>query len=407
MFMKYTFQDIKKLYDNAQKTFTAKGGSGTKTDPSFFNSKLYLKFLLSNYKSIQKLETGKNSKYFKLLEDSAGDYNRRKGGNIVAQTREHVVFCKNLISKNPILKYSIVGVFCDTYDIVTDSKWKSAFKAAYAHAKKMGDNKTLASAYKALYISLVLSMEEAMLHIIDLEFSIYAGIGAEDAVMQVHLDNKSFMSKVVSPTISLLAFCASINPNTAVDTVIAEETAAKKSNEGFFETMHQIGSVAKNVGVHLIPFASIVAGGFVAFFTGGAIPVAVGLWVIAAMLIIPNTRMIIYYVNVSKVDLEKELELHSEMLNNNINDLKKQLDNASSKEEKDRIQKVIDHQVEMYKHLQEELKNNSSDLDSDSTDNELNGDETSTENSIEDDDSSTNSGSEDSSSNDGGFDISI
>src|SRR5574344_2105068 len=121
MFTKYTFEDIKKLYDNAQKSFTVKGGTSTKTDPAFFKSKMYLKFLLSNYKSIQKLESGNNSKYFKLLEDSAGDYSRRKGGNISAQVRDHVTYCKNLITKNPILKYSIVGVFCDTYDIVTSS----------------------------------------------------------------------------------------------------------------------------------------------------------------------------------------------------------------------------------------------------------------------------------------------
>jgi hypothetical protein len=148
----FDFKTIKEIYDKADKNFNPKNHKIDTKDPNaqIFTSKVYFKFLSMNNKTISKALKQGNPEYYKLLDETNGDYSRRKGGKIPEQIRDHVDWAKEMIRGNSTLKYSILGIFVDTYSLLNDLKWRAAFKLAFDYCRKNGDNRTITAAVKSI-----------------------------------------------------------------------------------------------------------------------------------------------------------------------------------------------------------------------------------------------------------------
>lgn len=426
----YDFNAIKAVYDKADKNFNPKNHKMDNKDPSpqVFTSKVYFKFLSMNNKTISKALKTANPEYYKLLEDTNGDYSRRKGGHIAEQIKAHVDWAKELVRTYPNLKYSILGTFVDVYSILSDLRWRAAFKLAFDFCRKNGDNRTIAAAIKSLYFAMVISCETTVLKLVELEYMISLGNTPENAVLQLQTRYAVFMKKSIVPSINLFVLLKNINdPTSYVKSVINGETKAKKSTENFtvpmykdkatksmegafFDTMKAAGGAIANIAASglaavggfvaaasttaagsssAVGFAgaaagagNLVTGGILATgasATAGGAAFIVGvigtLWFIFT--IIPSIRIILYYAAISKVNVQKELALHEEMLSNNIAALKEKYDNMKAGEAKDKLGAVIEKQQKMYEDLLAKIKNMSSDNYNDDTavDNALSTDE--------------------------------
>ena len=415
----YDFNAIKAIYDKADKNFNPKNHKVDNKDPSpqVFTSKVYFKFLSMNNKTISKALKTANPEYYKLLEDTNGDYSRRKGGHIAEQIKAHVDWAKELVRIYPNLKYSILGTFVDVYSILSDLRWRAAFKLAFDFCRKNGDNRTIAAAIKSLYFAMVISCETTVLKLIELEYMISLGNTPENAVLQLQTRYAVFMKKSIVPSINLFVLLKNINdPTSYVKSVINGETKAKKSTENFtvpmykdkatksmegafFDTMKAAGGAIANIAASGLA----AVGGFIAAANTGAAGIGLGkaaagaaaitggsfgaggaafvvgvigtLWFIFT--IIPSIRIILYYAAISKVNVQKELALHEEMLSNNIATLKEKYDNMKAGEAKDKLGAVIEKQQKMYEDLLAKIKNMSSDNYNDDTavDNALSTDE--------------------------------
>ena len=446
----YDFKLIKEIYDKANKNFNPKNHKVDTKDPNpqIFTSKIYFKFLSMNNKTINKALKQSNQEYYKLLEETNGDYSRRKGGHIAEQIKEHAVWCTEKIRQNPNLKYSILGVFVDSYSLLTDLKWRSAFKLAFDYCKKHGDNRTIAAAIKSLYFAMVISCETSLLKILELEYYLSLGNDIENAVLQLQARYNVFMKKNVVPCINLYVLMSNIkDPTTYVKSVITGEDKAKRATENFtvplykdeatksvegalFDTMKAAGGAIANITISGISAitglvtagvsaggitgSAAAAGGAIAgagTVTGGAIGFVVGiigtLWFIFT--IIPSIRVILYYASISKINVQKELMLHEEMLSNNIAVLKEKYDSMRDGPEKEKLAAVIQKQQKMCEDILAKIENMTSDNYSDdtATDNALSTDESEADKEAEKNGKDTNTDGDDSSDGGDDFDVLI
>lgn len=383
----FDFAKIKEAYDKADKGFNPAKHKVSNKDPNpqAYTSKIYFKFLAINNKTINKSLKSSNAEYYKTIMETNGDYSRRKGGNLPEQIKSHVDWARDVIAKYPNLKYSILGVFCDTYDILNDLKWRAAFKLAFDYCKKNGDNKTIVAAIKSLYFAMVISCETTFMKVIETEYYISLGTNPEDAVSNIHEKYYTFMKKNIIPTINMIVLLRNTkDPIMYVKSYMTGESKAKRATENYtipmykdeatksaegaiFDTMKASGGAIINIA------ASGLASGFgIAAVAGkGAIAAAVGSnpvgWVLAivgtlwfVITLIPSIRIIIYYAMISKTNIQKELKLHSEMLNNNIAALKEKYNNMSPGAEKDKLGEVIKKQQAMYEDLLAKMANEGS-----------------------------------------------
>lgn len=455
----FDFNFIKDIYSKADKNFNPKNHKLDNKDPNaqIFTSKIYFKFLSMNNKTINKALKQSNPEYYKLLEDTNGDYSRRKGGRVTEQVRDHADWAKEQIRNHSELKYSILGVFVDVYSILTDLRWRAAFKLAFDYCKKNGDNRTIAAAVKSLYFAMVMSCEAMLLKVLEVEYAISTNVDVVHAALDVQTRYAVFMKKNVVPSINLFVLMNNMkDPTTYVKAVINGEGKAKRATENYtipmykddatkstegavFDTMKAAGGAIGNIAASgLTAFGGIyggVAGGAAANAAGAAlkagfagglkagvasigtvastasgvslfIGIIGSLWFIFT--IIPSIRVILYYAAISKVNVQKELALHEEMLNNNIATLKAKYDTMRAGPEKEKLAKVIENQQKMYEDLLAKLKNMTSDNYSDdtATDNALSSDESESDKEANSNGTDTNTdGDSDNSSDD--FDVLI
>ena len=225
----FDFKTIKDIYDKADKNFNPKNHKVDSKDPNaqIFTSKVYFKFLSMNNKTIQKALKQSNPEYYKLLDETNGDYSRRKGGKIPEQLRDHVDWAKEAIRNDSNLKYSILGIFVDTYTILNDLKWRAAFKLAFDYCRKNGDNRTIAAAVKSLYFAMVISCETLLLKVLEIEYMISMDNNIQNATLQVQTRYPVFMKKTVVPAINLFVLMTNLkDPSTYVKSIITGEPSA-------------------------------------------------------------------------------------------------------------------------------------------------------------------------------------
>ena len=442
----FDFKTIKDIYDKADKNFNPKNHKVDSKDPNtqIFTSKIYFKFLSMNNKTIQKALKQSNPEYYKLLDETNGDYSRRKGGKIPEQLRDHVDWAKEAIRSNSNLKYSILGIFVDTYTILNDLKWRAAFKLAFDYCRKNGDNRTIAAAVKSLYFAMVISCETLLLKVLEIEYMISMDNDIQNATLQVQTRYPVFMKKTVVPAINLFILMTNLkDPSTYVKSIITGESKTKRSTENFtvpvykdegqrsvegaiFDTMKAAGGAIANIAASGI--AAVAGLGSAAFNGGigasagaasgiltgagasaGGVAFLIGiigtLWFVFT--IIPSIRIILYYVAIAKINVQKELALHEEMLANNIATLKQKYDNMKAGPEKEKLGEVIKKQQGMYEDLLAKIKNMASDNynDDTATDNELSSDESESEKEADKKGKETNTDGD--SDDDDGFDVLI
>lgn len=404
----FSFKDIKDVYDKADKNFNPKkkGLDGNKdVNPMAFSSRIYFKFLAMSSKTINKALRSNNVDYYKIIEETNGDYSRRRGGDIAAQLKSHVDWSNDTIGKYPATRYSLLGVFIDVYSILSDMKWRAAFKLAFDYCKKNGDNKTIISAIKNLYFGMVVSCETTLLKVIELEYDIAMGIQVEEALLQLQNKYYTFMKKNIIPTINLYTLMKNINdPIQYVKNIITGETKAKKATENFtvpmyidentrsiegrlWDTVKHSGGAITNIiassGTTALGTAGAVAGigGGIAIGSTLTIPFAAIIAVIGALwfifTILPSIRIIIYYAMISKTNIQKELKLNEEMLKNNIAELQAKFNSMRDGPEKEKLGTIIEKQKKYYEEILKKIEdnNNNSYNDDVATDNELDKDD--------------------------------
>lgn len=395
------FDSVRREYEDCLKRFKPeliqrnKGGKGNPL--AFYNSRAYKLFTASVYKAIRSLETGKNKEYAKYIFDSKGDYSKRKGGNVAAQLASHAAFLEDFLKKSGSrnLRYSLLGIFTDIWGILKNPKWTAAFKRAFSHADKTGKTNTIASSFAMIYAALAIVFEAAGIKMLSVEYDIYAGIPAEQAVLNIMKTHPAFMKSAAMPMIRVICVCLNISdPVKMVNEAIADEEAVKKakkqareagypykseenglsameahkieqmdnaarsreSKSGIMETLGMAASAITGVK------AAGVAAGATAAIYGVPVSAAAAVLILCASIVIllmcavPVARMAIYWASVRKVDIQKELELQAELLNNNILSLQEKLEKAGSEEERAKIQNIINKQVEMLVRLQGQVK---------------------------------------------------
>ena len=387
---KYDVASIKKLYDKADKNFNpSKSMNTTDTEPSpaTFQTKIWYKLYSMVYKSAEKAKKGKNSEYYKQIDATNGDYSRR-GQGVGEQVEVTYSYIKKLIKNDPKLQYSMCGVFCDTYENLKDLKWRAAYKLAYDTVSKNKNVKSLVGAFKLMYWTEVFACESMMLKLIELPFKAEEGLNAYDVVQNIQYRNKTFMDKVVIPGINLSAMIRGTKePAKMVRNYIGGEKNAEKAQESmmdvhltseegvFFNTLKKAagnivavvteGTAAVLALITTTTAASgVAASGSLAAFIAGTGPaglavgatISVALCIIFLFTLIPTIRLIIYYSYTSEIDMVKELELHRELLENNIMSLKERYDGMRPGPEKDKLRDVIKKQEKMYKDLVEKLE---------------------------------------------------
>lgn len=422
----FNFKDIKDIYDKADKNFNPKKkglDNSKEVNPQAFTSKLYFKFLAMSSKTINKALKGNNQEYYKLIEETNGDYSRRRGGDIATQIKNHIDWSNEVISKYSNTKYSILGVFVDVYSILNNIKWKAAFKLAFDYCKKTPDNKTIISAIKNLYFGMVVSCETMLLKIIELEYDISMGVPVEEAILSLQNKYYTFMKKNIVPTINLYCLMKNINdPIQYVKNIMTGENKAKKATENFTMPMYKDehtmsvegrvwDTIKGSAGAITNMFASSGTAAFGALLSTGVVEIAnltnpVG-WVITAIgalwfifTIIPSIRIIIYYAMISKTNLQKELKLNEEMLKNNIAELQAKYNSMRDGPEKEKLRKVIEKQKKYYEQILSKLEDdNRNNYNDDITvDNELDRDDS--DSTKEAEDASEGTSSEDNSDDD-------
>jgi hypothetical protein len=387
---------LKKL--NPDVVTKMKGGKGNPV--AFFNSKAYRIFTVSMFKAIRALETGKSKQYYKYLNQSAGDYSKRKGGNVQRQMISHAEFISDFIkkSRNEKLKYSLLGIFTDMWEILKDPKWVSAFRRSFTHVVKNGESNSIITSFKMIYLALVIAFEMTGLKMLYFEYDVHTGIDPEKSILNIMKQHSSFMKGVILPVIKVICICKNIkNPLDTVNELIKDENTAKaaqkkaKKNgnsldipEGMTAVeaykVEMLDNSLKKKSTEVAGAATLFAA-FSSFFgtlgssaaapvtivtttAAGATalaPVASGILIFTAIVIlliiaVPVARLIIYWMNVKKVDLQKELEMQAELLNNNIIQLQERLEKTSSEEERARLQNIINKQIEMLVDLQNKIK---------------------------------------------------
>jgi hypothetical protein len=236
------FNVIKKEYENNLKRLNEsviekmKGGKGNPL--AFYNSRLYKVFTSSMFKVLNTLNKGKSQQYYNYLNQSAGDYSKRKGGNVAEQMKSHAEFIKDILNKNnnDDLQYSLLGIFTDIYDILQDQKWKAAFKRAFAHVDKSGATNTIVTSFKMMYFALVITFEATGLKLLSFEYDLHTGIEAEKSIANIMERHSSFMKSVAIPMIKIICICKNIkDPLSVVNELIKNENTAndmkKKAKE--------------------------------------------------------------------------------------------------------------------------------------------------------------------------------
>jgi hypothetical protein len=312
----------------------------------------------------------------------------------------------------------------DIWEILKDPKWVQAFKKAFSHVEKTGETNSIITSFKMIYIALVIAFESTGLKMLSFEYDIHTGINPEQSVLNIMKAHSSFMKSVIFPVIKIICVCKNVsNPLDTVNNLIKDENTAKeaqkKAKEGGYPykseenglscvESHRAEMLDRYVMKRSGESAGIVSliGLIASFFSSGAAgagatllaPIIIFTVIIILLIIsVPLARLIIYWANVKKVDLQKELEMQAELLNNNILQLEEKLQKASSEEERVRLQNIINKQIEMLVSLQGKIKQY---LDEEY--------EAAVEASkeAESDDSSINAGDNDG-GNDGGFEVSI
>jgi hypothetical protein len=397
------FNTIKKEYEISLKKLDAKaiekikGGKGNPL--AFFNSKFYRIFTSSMFKALNSLEKGNSRQYYKYLNQSAGDYSKRKGGNIAESMRSHADFIRDFLKKNndENLRYSLLGIFTDIADILDNQKWKSAFKRAFGHVDKVGATNTMATALKTIYMSLVITFETIGLKLLSFEYDLHSGIDPKMSVLNIMTRHSSFMKSVVIPMIKVIAICQNLkDPLSVLNEFISDENKAvdakKRAREAgypykpeenglsvveVFKIEQMDNSLFKNrkrsseavgpIAAITVAIQAMLGTGTTAGVAGGTIfgltvSAATGTILIFSAIVIlliiavPLSRLIIYWVNVKKVDVQKELEMQAELLSNNIVLLQEKLEKTSDKEERARLQNIINKQIEMLVKLQQDIR---------------------------------------------------
>jgi hypothetical protein len=397
-----SFDAIRKEYENNLKSLDPdtiiKNKRGKGNSASFYYSKFYKIFLASVYKTINSLEKGKNKQYFKYINQSQGDYLKRKGGNVSSQMISHAEFIESFIKKsgNPNLQYSLLGIFVDIWKILNDQKWKQAFKRAFSYSNTTGQTNTLITSFRMIYIALVIAFESIGLKMLSFEYDVHTGIDPENSVINIMNRHTSFMKSVAIPIIRIICICRNVkDPMKMVDEIIINEEEVKKAKKKAGESKTPYGEkeltvmesykieqmdntlqIQSREALPAIPLVTTaishflgmgVAGGAggtaaAAGVTTAALGPVLGLILLIAVSVVlvifatPATRLIIYYVNMHKVDLQKELEMQAELLNNNILSLQEKMEKASDEKERARLQNIINKQIGFLINLQSKIK---------------------------------------------------
>lgn len=384
--MKYNIDTIKQEYIKAFDNFS-NNNTNIKDTVDFYSNGSYKIVMKIMNKVLKKMRNGRNKKYIESIESTMGDYSKRKGGNIYQQMKQHATFIENHIkTKNTNIQYSFLGIYVDLWNVLNNKSWTNVFMKAYSYSKSTGEPNTLLSNLKLLYIASVLAFETISFKVLDYEYHCFSGKTDEEAVNLIMSTHTSFMKYLCIPAISLIAMFKNTSKPEALAVFLTNcEKENKKYSEGRESVKSEEGLLADAVSYArkiLGILNSKIPNNIKMIFTITASAIAL------IFLILWASRLIIYWVNSLSIDMQKRLELESELLDNNILELKEKLEKTKDPEERVRIQNIISKQIEILNKINKllnkkliEEENNASTT----TDNDVSSDTSDVDNDIEKD----------------------
>ena len=329
---KFDFASIMKRQLEAEKKYKTNAATGS---DKLVNSVFYEKSIKYLYSTVNNIKSD-NSKpemksFFLALERTKGDYKKRET-KIYNKVALLASFIDQQIRRDPegILTHSLLGVYVEMWDFVNNPQTVGIFKKSFDIVDKKGEDNTAITIFKLAYFSTVFALELATIHLVEFELDIYNGKDPKDSIQDIMKKHASYMKNIVFPMIQILAFFKNTKNLVTVITKISSEEDAAKAKTG----KESVTAVAATVGAFLT--ASV---------PGIGISVIAGI-IIILLGIIPLIRCIIYWSKTMEIDTGKELELRSELLDNNILGLKEKLEETTDEKERKRLEEVIAKQEE-------------------------------------------------------------
>ena len=311
-------------------------------------------FFCTDSGSIKSDNNSESKLYFQALEKTMGDYDKRESKitkhveKIVSSTHKYLTDKKY---NNEFFKYSLIGIYHESHDILTGVKYKAMFKKACEIAQKKGDSNTTVTIFKLAYFALAFFTEMSTIHLMDFELDVINGMGPERAIEKLHNTYRAFMKNVAMNIIPVNEFFKTMtgNPSSIITKLSSEEDKlAKAMSKESLDYSNDAKLSMEDVGDDIKTFiigGTVTTSGIIGVLT---LPVmGVSLFVIiigAVILIIPLIRYIIYWVSTTKIDIGKSLELKAEMLDNNIASLRERLEQETDPKEKARLESIIKKQ---------------------------------------------------------------
>jgi len=347
-------KSIKKRYEEANRKFGSAKDNELKKEIA--TNKVYSKGMKFLYNTLTSIKSGNNSEsklYFQALEKTMGDYDKRESKitkhveKIVSSTHKYLTDKKY---NNEFFKYSLIGIYHESHDILTAAKYKAMFKKACEIAQKKGDSNTSVTIFKLAYFALAFFTEMSTIHLMDFELDVINGMGPERAMENLHNTYRAFMKNVAMNIIPVNEFFKTMtgNPSSIITKLSSEEDKLAKAMSK--ESLDYSSDAKMSVEAE-DDFKQFLAGGLIT--TTGIVGVltvpvmGVSLFVVViglVVLTIPLIRYIIYWISTMKIDMGKSLELKAEMLDNNIASLRERLEQETDPKEKARLESVMKKQ---------------------------------------------------------------
>ena len=363
----YTDPSLYHWYDESTRhyEFLLKRAAKKRDDETitvFFNSRQFRQTIDSILIALERLKVGPNKEYYRLINETKGDYSKRKTGNIYDRLRYTVSYMEeqgSLDDPGNVLHHTFINTFTQIFHILEDPQWKRTFMTAYDHCSRYSE-KSIAISYKVFYIALVISFETIATMVLDFQVLNESGIGSKKRLIDIMNKKKALMENLVKPAIDLVCLChLTKNPEIELNKMLNDELKTRdftRSRESFsIEPTERLYSSEGIIGdIRDLLFEN---DGRMTRLTKGLLLVAsVALGMYICLNFFPAMRYIIYYIATLKVNKEKETEIVAEILGNNILRLKREMDEETNPTKKAFKKKVIEKQLELYNHMQKEIR---------------------------------------------------
>jgi hypothetical protein len=360
-----SFKGIQKEYQVLQRRYKESNGSSGFLDPSFEKAlKCALRYFVKNLSKFGMMGSLKEQAF-----KSEGDISK-VDPKLYDVLKTYYEYCKDYISiyssKN-ITEGSVLKMYIDVFDALSDSKNKAAFKKAIQIGKTAirnnfaGESSTvmmiipwfLLMSFLVVSVSTILNNVVINTGLVDDKVAGIMNVALFESLVESEtFKNKPFMIQIGLASLHTAYYLDSLkDPLKVLNENRAKEDEARKEIVKSRESGEPLDFYAlKDNGVNLVNksgFTQSKESIAALFIVGGAI---VGL-----ILVVSLIRRAIYWIGSLKIDFIRMIIVENESLKINIKELEKRRDAATDPKKAKKIDEIIKKQQEWQLKLQKKI----------------------------------------------------